>query len=188
MNTKLFVLLFGDMFLSIIALYTGSLLRFGSFSYIESILGVKVLIVTTILILSSFLMELYSYDNNIGKKEAAVKIAAGVALSFIILSALYYIFSDLMFSRGLLLLSLATFGFYQLLWHLSYKYCIHLPTFAQRILIVGTGPLAKNIGKIITTTNHSYCLAGYVDCPTDSLTYSSDGHNGNGNGNGTATK
>lgn len=188
MNHRLLILLLGDVFLSVISIYIGSLLRFGSITYIEGILDAKTIVVTAVLIFSSFLMGLYSYDNNISKKEAALKILGGTTLSFIALSSFYYFLPDFMFSRGLLLLSLITFSFSQFIWHFGYKYCIHLPTFAQRILIVGTGPLAKNIGDIITNTNHSYCLAGYIDCHANTPTLPPVNKNDNGNGNGNGNK
>jgi len=37
------------------------------------------------------------------------------------------------------------------------------------VLVVGTGPLANLIGGLITTSNHSHVLAGYVGCPRDSV-------------------
>nr|HOP41267.1 TIGR03013 family PEP-CTERM/XrtA system glycosyltransferase [Geobacteraceae bacterium] len=40
---------------------------------------------------------------------------------------------------------------------------------ARRVLVVGTGPLANLIGGLITTSNHSHVLAGYVGCPRDSV-------------------
>ncbi len=176
----------GDIALAISALYAGSIVRFGSFQafqgieYIFGLHGAKTLLAIMIPIFSSFLLELYNNGNNTSKKELLIKVASGIVVSFVLLSVIYYLMPSLIIGRGVFLFFLSIFGFSQFIWHLTYKYCLSFPAFVQRVLIIGTGPLAKHIGKTITSTNHTYALAGYVDCSSETLFISPKGiiHNG----------
>jgi sugar transferase (PEP-CTERM system associated) len=61
-------------------------------------------------------------------------------------------------------LSIFVFGISQFLWHALYKFCLNLPGIAKRVLILGSGPLAKKIGALIHAKSRFYTLAGYVSC------------------------
>lgn len=69
-----------------------------------------------------------------------------------------------MFGRGILSLSLLAFTVLQFTWHAAYRQCLCLPGLAQRVLILGTGPLAKQIGSLLPQASEDYVLAGYVNC------------------------
>jgi sugar transferase (PEP-CTERM system associated) len=45
---------------------------------------------------------------------------------------------------------------------------------ARRVLILGTGPLAKKIGDLILTTNHRYVLEGYINPTGESIQVQED--------------
>ena len=47
--------------------------------------------------------------------------------------------------------------------------CNKLQTFTKRILILGTGPLAGVMGKIIPGTDGNYVLSGYVNCSNEPI-------------------
>ncbi len=167
MKSRLVVLISGDIILSILALYSGFFLRFGSLQKTEGIFnlaGTNLSIYVIVLIFSSFLVEIYSNGRDKGKKEIFLRVLMGITMSFFMLSSLYYMMPFISFGRGLILLSLAAFGLFQFLWHVGNELFLSLPGFARRVLILGTGPLAKQIGGIITSTNHYYVLTGYVDC------------------------
>jgi sugar transferase (PEP-CTERM system associated) len=179
------LLMLGDIMFSILALLTASFLRFGMPAQIKLNVGqegTRSPIFVLVLIFSSFLLEIYNKEQNGGKKEIFLKVCTALAVSFLILSALYYMMPDIMFGRGIFLLSLVVFGTLQFLWHVSYAVCLNIPGMAKRVLILGTGPLAKQIGEIIASTNHRHLLSGYVNLANESIHVPASAIVGNGNG------
>lgn len=87
-----------------------------------------------------------------------------------------------MFGRGVLILSLGAFCLLQLLWHVSYKEFLNSSKLMQRILILGTGKLAKLIGEVITLKTLPYLLVGYVKCGDESMLVPPQYIVGNGDG------
>ena len=162
----------GDILFAIVALLAASLLRFGSLQQVmvtKGHVGVNTAIFISVLIFSSFLLEIYGNELKRGKKEIVVRACVALAVSYLILSALYYNVSNIMFGRGIFLLSLIVFGLLQITWHIGYTFWLNIPGMAKKVLILGTGPLAKRIGDIITSTNHRHTLSGYVSLASESV-------------------
>lgn len=167
MNKRLLLLQSGDVVLSVVALYIGSVLRFGSFVHIAEIMdlgGIKIYAFILVLLFSSYLCELYDFEKNAGKKEILVRIGINIVLSFLLLSVIYYLIPGLLIGRGWLTISLACFGLLQFFCHIGYRWCSNIPGLAKRVLVLGTGPLANKIGGLILSTNHNHLLSGYFHC------------------------
>lgn len=174
---KVLLLLLGDAFLAILALYTGIILRFGSLENSGSfhqLFWIKVIIFVSGVLFVSFLTELYSFEKNVNKKEIIANVSISVAITYLALSAIYYMLPELMLGRGLLAIALAAFALFQSLWHICYKTGLNLPAFASRVIVLGTGPLANKIGGIILSTNHNHVLSGYIDCANEPMTVPSN--------------
>ncbi|MEW6109831.1 MAG: TIGR03013 family XrtA/PEP-CTERM system glycosyltransferase [Nitrospirota bacterium] len=164
-DKKLYILFLGDVFLSTLAIFIGFFLRFKNLSITDGLSGydgTRIFLFMIVVIFSSFLFELYSRDRDFGRKEIFARTSIAILLSFVILSVLFYMIPFIMIGRGFLAWSLAIFLFLQYLWHVGYQFCINLPGFAKRVLIIGTGPLAEKIGNIIISTNHNHILSGYL--------------------------
>jgi len=162
----------GDMMFAVLSLYAASFLRFGTPAQIQVIVsqeGTKSFVFVAVLIFSSFLTEIYTNEIKRGKKEIILRVCSGLAVSFLILSALYYMMPGIMFGRRILFLSLIVFGALQMVWHIGYTLCLNIPGMAKRVLILGTGPLARRIGEIIAATNHRHLLSGYVSLASESV-------------------
>jgi sugar transferase (PEP-CTERM system associated) len=177
-------LLIGDALLSILAVNIASLVRFGSLEGVYPyILDVERLLVFALLIVfSSYLLELYNLEKQQGKRELFVRILIALMVSFLTLTPIYYSVPSLTLGRGLLVLSLGFFGVFQFLLHAGHEHLMHSSGLAQRVLVLGTGPLAKKIGDLITTTNHQHLLRGYVNLTGESAQVPAEAIVGNGNG------
>jgi sugar transferase (PEP-CTERM system associated) len=127
----------------------------------------KISVFVFILLLSSFLLEIYSSSNEIGKKEYLVRIVLSLAASFFILTGLFFLTDFTLFGRGLLITTLLIFGILQFLSQLLYRASSTLPGFVNRVIILGTGPLARQIGNLISAENHLYTLVGYFNCASE---------------------
>ncbi|MBI5468412.1 MAG: TIGR03013 family PEP-CTERM/XrtA system glycosyltransferase [Deltaproteobacteria bacterium] len=165
MKAKIPVLITGDGFLSVAALYSGFFLRFGTMEKAEALFGVTGhAVFVGVILFSSFMAEGYNYEKSHGKKEVLLRILLSIVISFFMLSALYYLIPSIILGRGILLLALFTFGVFQFVWHIGYDLALKHLGFVNRVLILGTGPLAKEIGRLINSNNHEYVLSGYVNC------------------------
>ncbi|MCX7793589.1 MAG: TIGR03013 family PEP-CTERM/XrtA system glycosyltransferase [Thermodesulfovibrionales bacterium] len=167
MNRIIFIIL-GDVVLAVTSFFTGILLRFGTLSADEVIEKplIKIFIFTVVVILISFLAELYNQSNDSGKM-IFLKIVICNILSVFILSVIFYFIPSLTIGRGLLAITIFSFSIYQFLWHRGWRSLLNMPLLAKRVLILGTGPVASKIGNLILSTNHQYALAGYVHCSSD---------------------
>lgn len=164
-DKKIYILVFGDIVLTALAMSAAFFLRFNDTAIVEKLAPMdwtRMLLLVLVVLFSSFLLDLYSRDREFGRKEIFARIAIALALSFVILSVLFYMMPFMIIGRGFLAWSLGMFLFVQYLWHAGYQFCMSLPGFAKRVLVIGTGPLAEKIGNIITSTNHNHVLSGYL--------------------------
>ena len=169
-DKSILVLLLGDFLLALCAVYTGFALRFGMVPVAEGVSQVKIEQLPFFVIgvmFSSFIVELYNSDKSMTTKERAARIAIGLLMSFLFLSALYYVLPDVKIGRGFFALSIGAFGVFQLLWHIVYTAYINSTGLARKVLVLGTGLVAQKIGGIITATNHQHVLRGYYSCDSE---------------------
>ena len=183
----------GDFILAIFALYSAFFLRFGRTLEKEEIFGLtgsKVLIFGFVLVFLSFMFQMYTHEKNKGKKELLIKILGEISMALLVLSAFYYLNPVVVLGRGVLALSLVTFGLLQFLWHFSYGVFL-FPGLSRKVLILGSGSLAQKMGEIVEEKNHPYVLASHINMPYEQLylpsclpLVSGNGHSdGKGNGN-----
>jgi sugar transferase (PEP-CTERM system associated) len=170
--TGMISLVFGDILIAAGSFYAGIYLRFGGIQ--EGLISYQSLTVrgisfVAVIIICSFFLELYDQMKNTGRKETLLRCLITGVISFFVLSSLYYIAPMTKIWRGNLILSLVTCSTLQSFWHITYTSLLNLPAFAKRVLILGIGQKAAHIGSLISASNHNYVLAGYIDCPSESL-------------------
>jgi len=162
---KLPALMIGDALLSAVALYSGHFLRFGTIENAIMLFGVSGLcIFSAVIIFSSFMAEVYNQDKEYGKKELLLHIFFALVISFFLLSAIFYLMPELTIGRGLFFLSLTVFAAFQYVWHIGLDVALRHLGFVSRVLILGTGSLANEMGALISSNHHKYVLSGFVDC------------------------
>jgi sugar transferase (PEP-CTERM system associated) len=109
-------------------------------------------------------MEVYDFARNRKRREVLINVLFGAVTSFCLLSVVYYLFPEVMTGRGVLAISLVIFALLQFCWHALYLAGNSNPSFSQRVLILGTGDLAAQIGDVITSNTSNFVLAGYTSC------------------------
>lgn len=159
-----------DAALAISSLFTALLVRFGysevSQKMLESETIYTAVIFVLVVLFSSHLMEVYDPSKNIKKREIIVNILFGTVTSFSLFSVAYYLAPSFMIGRGLLLISLCLFALFQFCWHALYLVGNNHPRFSQKVLVLGTGALAAQIGEMISSNTGRFALAGYTSCFT----------------------
>jgi sugar transferase (PEP-CTERM system associated) len=130
----------------------------------------------------SYLLELYNIEKHVLNKDLLLRILIGLVGTFATISSVYYLLHIHMFFRGMLVATLSLFGVFQYLWHIGFTRLVNAPGLARRVLVLGTGPLARKIGDLVMTSNHQHILRGYIDLSGESLKVPSEAIVKNGNG------
>lgn len=176
------MLVAGDAFLSTLAVYVGSFMRQGSWQnpYTSDILRLAVF--AGMNVFCSYLFELYNFDKRLRRRELFLRIILSLTASFLILNSVYYIMGFVTPGRGMFVLSLLVFGVFQFLWHIGHFKLVNSPGLTRKVLVLGTGPLAKKIGDLIVSTNHQHILKGYINITGESVQVPAEAIIGNGHG------
>lgn len=186
MKKMVILLITGDIVCTVLALAVAYLVRFGIVPGRENLVSftgaTQITLLVVAVIFSSFMVEFYNCDKELKLRERFVYSGLALGVSFLFLSAIFYLAPELTIGRGLLALALAIFGVLQFLWHLFCRVSLYHPGLARRVLVLGTGPLAREIGGLVMATNHTHVLAGYFGCPNEPIYVPSQHIVGNGDG------
>ncbi|WP_221252540.1 TIGR03013 family XrtA/PEP-CTERM system glycosyltransferase [Desulfuromonas versatilis] len=173
MQRSIILLLATDALAAALVLILGHGLRFLGFAGVGELFaggGVKVALFATCVVFAAYFCELYGRERQVDRLELAARLAVSLSLAFLLLSAVYYVFPDMMIGRGVLSLSLIACGVVQYLVHRAFLAMTGLPGFAQRVLILGIGPLARTIEATIPMSRNNYQFAGFVRPGADLMT------------------
>ncbi len=182
------VLIAGDIVITLFSVYAGAYLRLFSVGSYDSLikqydpLFPKAAAFTIFIVFMCFFMDLYNIEKRDGRKERFLTILfAGFFASFV-LASFYYFVPYIQIGRGILFLSLCISILTQTVWHISYDFLLKLPVVAKKVLILGTGPIAKTMGTILSSNNNGFALSGYVNCIGEPIHVPADSVVGNGDG------
>jgi sugar transferase (PEP-CTERM system associated) len=113
-----------------------------------------------VILFSSFLMDVYDQSGKPRKREVLIRVLlAGLASCFPI-SVIYFVDPHLLPSITTVVLGILFFSIAQFCFHAVLSYM----TFSQRVLVLGTGPLASQIGGIAAASSRNIDVVGYVSC------------------------
>lgn len=168
---KLFLLIAGDLGLMALAYYGAYFIRFGSAA--SELLAKRPageLIFVLVLLINSYLFDVYNLEKHSGNKDILINSLIAIAVDFILLTCIFFIFPTLMVGRGLLAILLLLFFTMQYAWHLLYIHGVKHPFITENLLVLGTGATAQEIGIVIgeTATRFHHRLAGYITCEATS--------------------
>jgi len=165
MGKTLLILMGGDVLIAILAHY------FGFFLWLDSALErgeiarsglFRILLFAAVLILTSYLSGLYTREKQFRQGEVLLRIAGSLVLACLLLSFLYVVVPAATVERSRLLLALGAFGLFQFIWHNRYALILHFPGVAQKVMILGVGPAAKQIEKSMEESQHNFVLTGFI--------------------------
>lgn len=150
-----------------VSVYLSVILRFRWDSdqvYHYENLFLKALVITAVIQLSLYYHDL-NY-NNIGKFRGNLflKIVQAGAVSFFVLSIIYYVVPALEIGRGILLIDIDLLFLIVFSLRTLYLMQSHSKDFGERVLIIGTGRLARQIGQTLhLQPERGYKLVGFLD-------------------------
>lgn len=167
MPVRIFVQLICDLLLAVAALFAAIAVRpaqlgLGGGLYRLSGTAVMVFVVGTLF--SSFLMDVYDGTMKPRKREVFIRVVLAGMAACLPFSIVYVLTPWLLPVKETLLLALFFFAGGQFCLHTAFSY-VRLP---QRILVLGTGPLAIQMGEIAVTSYRTSQIVGYVSCCAES--------------------
>lgn len=144
----------------------GAYLRFlgspSSLSHYEYLVPKALLIVATVQ-LSLYYFDLYDLKVFRSNVELIIRLLQSLGVASILLAILYYIFPVLIVGRGIFLLSLGFMGAVIVFWRVIYNHILKTRGLDQRIMIVGSGQLAKSIAKeIVEKADTGFHVVGFI--------------------------
>jgi sugar transferase (PEP-CTERM system associated) len=170
--THMMILLWGDLLIGVGAFYSGILLRVWNFHaelLLYKHLFMRIAFFSVVLLFCSFFTGLYDQERHAGKRQIVLTSAIAGLISFVVLSAFYFLLPLTAIWRSILVIAIMIFVLTQILWHITLEFFLRHPSLAKRVLILGAGQKAENIGKLIGATNHNYILSGYIPCSHESV-------------------
>jgi sugar transferase (PEP-CTERM system associated) len=163
---KSVIIIGGDILIAILSIYftffifISSIPRPAPDSMSKILLGQIVFIF--VVITTTFFSELYNKRKIKCKKQLFQKIASSIILAFVILSIFQHFFPKIIWSYNILIVILISFGIFQFIWHYFFKTLIRVSGVANKVIILGVGSLASQIGETLEKTNHDNILVGYI--------------------------
>ncbi len=161
------ILVLGDFLLAVLAVSAGYAARWQFFPGIKEFFfshGHRAVLFAVVIVIASFTVELYDREKNRRRVEILFRISISIGLTLFALSALFYLLRPFQLFRGELAFTLVFFAVFQFSWHAGCRLFLALPQMAKRVLILGTGPLADSIGKVLAGNGYSHVFLGYVSC------------------------
>lgn len=136
--------------------------------------GLRLAVFAIVAVFCAYFCEMYRWDRRLGRIDLATRTAVSIMLTFFMLSALYYMLPSILVEREILSKSLLIFGGFQFAAHLGCFLILGLPMLAQRVLILGVGPLAETIEQALLQKRGNYVFAGFVQPSSDVLSVPTD--------------
>ena len=144
----------------------GAYLRFlgepASFYHYE-FLVLKALLIVACVQLSLYYFDLYDLKAFRSNIELGIRLLQSLGVSSILLAFLYYLLPPLIIGRGIFFISLGFMGVVIVSWRIIYNHILKTRQLDQRIMIIGSGPLAKNIAKeIVERMDTGFKVIGFI--------------------------
>lgn len=171
-NKRLIILVIGDTIAATLAIFAAISIRslkISDFEDIYSLGAVRISVFIVTVVVLSFLVEIYKNHHELVARDIAVKIGASLGVSCFVFSLISYSNTPAEYGSGFLVFAIIIFGFLQFLLHTTYRIYVKFKGFARRIVILGVGATAGNMGALIPESDENYLLSGYVRC-SDELT------------------
>jgi len=126
-------------------------------------LFLKALLIVATIQLCLYYFDLYNFKTFRSNLELAIRLLQSLGVSSILLSFLYYVFPMLIIGRGIFLISLGFVGAVIVCWRISYNHFLKTRQLDQKIMIIGAGPLAKNIAvEILERDDIGFKIIGFI--------------------------
>jgi sugar transferase (PEP-CTERM system associated) len=113
--------------------------------------SLKILFVAVAFLTCMYYFDLYDSAIVSNRREALVRLIQVMGVAYIVLGLLYYLYPPVKLGRGIFHLGFLFAGLLLLLWRRLFSALNSTPRLAERVVILGDGPLAKSLLHEIET-------------------------------------
>jgi sugar transferase (PEP-CTERM system associated) len=111
-----------------------------------------------------YLYDLYDFVIMHDRRELVLRMIQALGLAWVALALCFYLFPHLMIGRGVSLIALPLALFVMVAWRLLIHWFLGHPQFGERILIVGSGPLAVELAReALERPDAGFRIIGFAD-------------------------
>jgi sugar transferase (PEP-CTERM system associated) len=111
-----------------------------------------------------YLYDLYDFVIMHDRRELVLRMIQALGLAWVALAFSFYLFPHLMIGRGVSLIALPLALFVMVGWRLSIHWFLGHPQIGERILIVGSGPLAVELAReALGRPDAGFRIVGFAD-------------------------
>jgi FlaA1/EpsC-like NDP-sugar epimerase len=164
---------FMDSFLMLTGMFLGSYFRFSGdigFFYYDNYLVLRVMLVVLVTQVSFYYFELYDSKIFKERKKMGILLLGALVATSVILAVIYYMIPFLTVGRGILAISLFLILIFTFLWRVFYSYSLKAWASKEKILIIGTGELAKKVkSEILDNGYEGFEIVGFIDENRDKI-------------------
>ncbi len=168
-------LLFGliDGLLIVAGVLGGACLRFrkdiSTILFLDHLV-LKIMLVLLVIQIAFYYFDLYDLKIFRDRKKMGILLLESLGVSALLLAVVYYFVPLLTLGRGVFGIGLILVFLFTFLWRLLYAMMHKALVSKEKILIVGTGELAKNIrGEILENGYDGFEIVGFIDEDRDKI-------------------
>ena len=166
-NTRTTLLILAEAAVIFGAIVTAVYVRVGVdgayFELVERQGFLKSALATTFCLAAFYLFDLYDFIVMHDRRELVLRLVQALGLAWIALALTFYGFPQLMLGRGISLIALPLALGLMVGWRVSIHWLLGHPDFGEKILIVGSGPLAVELAReMLDRPDAGYRIAGFV--------------------------
>jgi sugar transferase (PEP-CTERM system associated) len=111
-----------------------------------------------------YLYDLYDFIIMHDRRELVLRLIQALGLAWVALAISFYLFPHLMIGRGVSLIALPLALFVMVAWRLMIHWFLGHPEIGERILIVGSGPLAIELAReALDRPDAGFRIVGFAD-------------------------
>jgi len=164
---------FVDGILILVGIILGNMIRFGGQEariFYTQYWAIKAIVIVAVIQISFYYFDLYEFRSLRERTKMGVLLVEAMGISSILLAVVYYTIPSLSIGRGVFLLSLTFIFALAFGWRMFYPWLVSNKLFKERVLIIGTGELAKKISKEINENGQgAFEIVGFVDEERDRI-------------------
>jgi len=138
-----------------LALVAAALTRLGavraSYMFTYQYGSLKILFVSVAFMACMYYFELYDSAIVSDRREVLIRIIQALGVAYIVLGLLYYLYPPVNLGRGVFNIGFLFVGLLLLLWRKLFSLVNNTPSLAERVVILGDGPLAESLLREIET-------------------------------------
>jgi FlaA1/EpsC-like NDP-sugar epimerase len=164
---------FTDSFLILSGIFLGGYIRFWGvtgFSYTGDYLVLRMMLIVVVVQVNFHYFDLYDSKIFRDMEKMGILLVGSLGITFIFMTVIYYLIPSLILGRGIFSISLFLILIFTFSWRVSYSYVRKTWVSKEKILIIGTGDLAKKIkSEILENGLEGFEIVGFIDEDRDKI-------------------